>query len=271
MEEETKPSIEGLIDSGPLSISEIFHENSKMKRIPLWNSTFRSISSISGDILQEMLTQNFKFYRTTKSINLPPAKKDLSSLTHVLHNRRSHRKFTGEPVDLNDISTLLSLGCGITSKQHIKEKKIYYLRSYPSAGALYPVEIYSAILKGSELDKGLYHYNVRNNKLELLSSLDLKERLMRSISYPEIIENSSLVLILTAIFPRVSIKYSERGYRFALLEGGHLAQNIYLISTALGLGCVSIGGFIDDELNDLVGIDGVNEAVIYTIAIGKIH
>lgn len=80
----------------------------------------------------------------------------------------------------------------------------------------------------------------------------------------------SAVIILTAIFDRTMMKYKERGYRYILFEAGHVMQNAYLISTAMDLGICSVGGFIDDKINDLLNIDGVNESALYLGVIGNI-
>jgi SagB-type dehydrogenase family enzyme len=86
--------------------------------------------------------------------------------------------------------------------------------------------------------------------------------------YPEIVSQASLVVIMVAVFARTCRKYGERGYRFVLLDCGHVAQNLHLVATAIGLGSVGIGGFLDDELNDVLDLDGVGEAVVHTIAVG---
>jgi len=89
-----------------------------------------------------------------------------------------------------------------------------------------------------------------------------------ALVHPDLARNATVVFLLTALFHWARFKYGERSYRFALLEAGHLAQNIHLVSAALGVGSVPIGGFIDDELNRLVGVNGVDEAVVYAIAVG---
>ena len=268
MSEPTDDIVLDIYDPGVFSVSEIFHENTKMIRTPLWNSLFRS-SRLPDDILIKMLTSSFKSYSNSPSISLPAALCKMSTLLEtVLLNRRSIRAYSGAAISIEQLAKILSLGCGISGKQNINESKDLYLRAYPSGGALYPLEIYLTIFNVPGINKGLYHYNVKNNSLENLISSDLKKELMKSIMYPEIVSESSVILLISAMFPRTMTKYGERGYRFVLLEAGHLAQNVYLIATALGLGCVSIGGFIDDELNSLIGLDGVNEAVIYTIILG---
>lgn len=78
-----------------------------------------------------------------------------------------------------------------------------------------------------------------------------------------------MVIIITACFNRTLQKYGERGYRYVFLDAGHVGENIYLSSSYLNLGCVAIGGFDDDKLNDTLGIDGKNESSIYVLTIGK--
>src|SRR5574341_578184 len=263
--EEKESTIENVFDSifqkDNLSIAEIFHEATKMKRIPLWKSIFSTYQTyVKNDRLLDMLAGAFKVYSTHKSVKLVPNKELKSSIREVLMNRRSIREYSLLPITFSELSSILSMSCGITSTKMLNNGKSHNLRAYASGGALYPLEIYPAIFNVVDLEMGLYHYNVRDNRIELLIHGDIKDRVINSILYPQITRWSSLILIISAVFPRTLGKYGERGYRFVLLEAGHMAQNIYLTSTALGLGCVAIGGFIDDEINDLLGIDGVNEA-----------
>ena len=82
--------------------------------------------------------------------------------------------------------------------------------------------------------------------------------------------DADVTFVLSAIFDRVRHKYGERGFRYAYIEAGHISQNIYLQAVSLGLGSVSIGAFLDEEINKLIGIDGRTEAVIYLHAVGTL-
>jgi len=84
----------------------------------------------------------------------------------------------------------------------------------------------------------------------------------------DVIANCSLLLVITAMFGRTKIKYGERGYRFVLLEAGHVAQNICLAAVGMNLGACPIGGFVDDLVHEVLDVDGVDEAAIYAVAIG---
>jgi SagB-type dehydrogenase family enzyme len=81
---------------------------------------------------------------------------------------------------------------------------------------------------------------------------------------------ANVCFILSAIFQRTRWRYRERTYRYVLLEAGHIGQNLYLAATSMGLGACAVGAFLDDDLNDLLGLDGREEAVVYLLAVGKV-
>ena len=143
------------------------------------------------------------------------------------------------------------------------------LRVSPSAGARYPLEIYPLIFSAKDLDCGIYHYNVKSHSLELLKKGDFKSQFFKCVGQDMILK-CSMLIVISAIFNRTKDKYGERGYRYVLLDAGHLAQNAYLIATRLSLGCCTIGGFLDNEINKLLKIDGLTESSIYLIAIGTL-
>lgn len=143
-------------------------------------------------------------------------------------------------------------------------------RPYPSAGARCPLEIYPMVLNCREFDKGLYHYNVKENSLELLLKKDLSDWLYKATGGEKWIRNTAVAFIISGLLDRTRIKYRDRGYRFVLIEAGHLGQNICLLITELGLGACPIGGFIGNEVNGLLDIQLQKEFALYIIAVGKI-
>lgn len=183
-------------------------------------------------------------------------------LYEALINRRSVRSYSQTKINFNQLCQLFYYSAGLNRKNR---KKIR--RFYPSAGALYPLETYFISLN-TVLSKGLYHYHAESNSLELLMNID---KFKASIYFCQNFKNIAGYVIITAIFARNTLKYGDRGYKQILIEAGHLAQNIYLISYALQLGCCSIFGYYDDRINKLLDIDGINEAVIYTLAIGNMN
>ena len=242
-------------------ISKIFHFISKKLKL------YKSNEDLFGDdlIKNEWLTTYYKRYARFPSIKL--SNDHLTSdFFDLIKNRKSERDFRDEAVTLSELGTILKYSCGITFEGNNKMSH----RAQPSAGARFPIEIYPLILKSStDLKAGLYHYNVKDHEIVLLrediiSSLEFKN----FFSY-EWVSNSGVVLLLTAIFWRTQNKYSERGYRYIFLEAGHIGQNIYLTSEAMGLKCCALVGTRDNALEKYIEIDGITESMVYALAIGK--
>ncbi|TAI61215.1 nitroreductase [Bradyrhizobium sp. Leo170] len=144
------------------------------------------------------------------------------------------------------------------------------LRNVPSGGALFPLEIYfhaRSVVEG--LAPGLYHYNPEQHCVRQIVNRDLSEELAGCLFQPEIVRGAALLVVQTALFRRNTVKYGDRGYRFTLIEAGHVAQNLNLVATALGLGVWNVGGFQDRALDRLMGIDGINHSSLYLQAIGE--
>jgi len=141
-------------------------------------------------------------------------------------------------------------------------------RTVPSAGALYPLELYVHARAVTGLEPGLYHFQATAALLQRLRSL-AGEELAAAFVQPNVIEAAAAVILITAVFQRTTFKYGERGYRFALIEAGHVAQNIDLVASALGLPAANLGGFFDRELEMLLDVDGVEQSLVYAVAIGS--
>jgi len=183
----------------------------------------------------------------------------------AIERRRSVRDYTGQPVTLEQLSHLLYYTGGINA-----ERWGVRLRAAPSAGALYPIEIYPLVHRVQGLEPGLYHYVVRDHALGLLRSGNLQGEITRHGLMQGFLGEANLVLVFTAIFQRLRWKYQSRTYRYALLEAGHLGQNVYLAATSMGMGACAVGAFLDDGLNAMLGVDGQAEAAIYMLAVGRV-
>jgi SagB-type dehydrogenase family enzyme len=119
------------------------------------------------------------------------------------------------------------------------------------------------------LEAGIYHYEVPDASLALLNRGDPTDRLHDVCCGQEYARQAAIVVLISAVIERTKRKYGDRGYRYVLLDIGHLGQNLYLVCTALGLAIVTTCGFFDDEAADLLGIDGCDEAVFYVAFIGR--
>ena len=181
----------------------------------------------------------------------------------AITNRRSLRDFTGETMSLAELSHLLYYSSGVTDKRH-------GLRAAPSAGATYPIEVYAIVNNVGSLAKGIYHYLIESNELELLREGDFRNEMSRAALQERMFKQANTIVALSAIFQRTQQRYRERAQRYICFEAGHIAQNTYLIATSIGLGACAIGAFYDDEFNRLLGLDGKNESVLYLLAVGKI-
>lgn len=202
-------------------------------------------------------------------IPLPePASLD-SSLDELIGRRRSRRDFACGPISGDALAALLNAGYGITGQlEPYDDRPGLPLRAVPSGGALYPLELYAGALRVTDLEPGLYHFDPLWPGLELLRSGLTAEELAVLSAYPDIVSSAAVLIFVAAVFGRTRFKYGLRGYRFALLEAGHVAQNLLLAATALGLGAVPLGAFFDRRTDTFLRLDGVNESTLYAIALG---
>lgn len=227
--------------------------------------------SLLGSIKKILQTKSikappmYKNYSSSEKIKLPVPDHQGPAFETSLKKRRSIRNFKSAGISLQELSQLLFAAQGITGKMYGKN-----LRTAPSGGALYPIELYVVINNVTGIEKGIYHYSVIDHSLELIKKGDHTDQVTDASFKQEMAGEASVTFIMTAIFARITSKYGDRGYRYAYIECGHISQNIYLQSTSLGLGSVCIGAFSDSDVNSLLEIDGRNEAAIYLHSVGRI-
>ncbi len=204
----------------------------------------------------------YKTYPAAERFALPPVTATpTSTLAEVIAQRRSRRAYAPHGLTPHQLSWLLYCADGLTAPAA-------GLRSAPSAGAQYPIELYVVVNRVAGLSSGLYHYAVASHTLERLDQAELAQEIMRAGLWQSFLAEASVVFVLTAIFQRLRWRYRERAYRYALLEAGHIAQNIYLAAEAAGLGACAVGAFFDSLVNQLLGVDGTEEAALYLLAVG---
>ncbi len=211
--------------------------------------------------------KTYKVYsHAIKKIKLPEPNFDPAiEFWSVIKNRHSTRKFSTEPMSMMDLSLFLF---GMSGLNRIFPQ--YAFRTVPSAGGLYPIEIYPAINNVQGLERGLYHYDIQEHSLSLLKEGDFRDKVAKMCLDQNIAFTSAINFIWTAMIGRSQWKYLQRCYRYIYLDAGHVGQNLYLIAEALGLGACTIGALYDDELNQFLEIDGRNETTIYVGVVGKI-
>jgi SagB-type dehydrogenase family enzyme len=203
-------------------------------------------------------------------IKLPEPK--LSSETSVeesMQNRRSVRDFLNEPISLEQASQLLWAAYGITENRANPAFLRGGLRTTPSAGALYPLEVYLVVGKVTGLKAGIYKYIPEGHQLELVSEGDVRKNLAEAALEQEFIEQAPASIVYTAIYKRTTQKYGERGRdRYVCMDLGHSAQNVYLQAYAINLGTCAVGAFTD-KMVSMVMLLPDNEEPLYIMPIGK--
>jgi SagB-type dehydrogenase family enzyme len=185
-------------------------------------------------------------------------------LWKALQERRSIREYSSLPLSLKDLSNLLWAAQGITEKAFAP-----WYRTAPSAGALHPIDTYLIINRVEGMEPGIYFFDVVEFSLTLKRAGDFSGPIAQAALNQEIAQAAAVVFVWVAVIRRSRQKYRQRAYRYIYLDCGHIAQNLYLAATAMGLGCCGIAAIFDDEVNDLVGVDGQEETAIYLATVGK--
>ncbi len=242
-----------------INLSQIFHQYTKR-----FHKSIPRDSSLWPD---EWKTVYYKTYARLPKIKLQHEEKKFD-LFEAIRRRSSKREFSGDAIKPEELSIILKYSCGIIGKTENGGDR----RAQPSGGARFPIETYCmAARQGADLKPGLFHYNIEGHYLEVLAEKEFSKNDLDEIAAYEFIKDSSLIIFLTGVFWRNQNKYGERGYRFILQESGHIGQNIYLLSEALGLKCCALGGFriSDEQIERMLNIDGVTESIIYALAIGR--
>ncbi len=197
------------------------------------------------------------------ALKLPqPLHRGRMSVEEALLKRRSVREYLPEPLTLKELSQLLWSAQGITDP--------YGFRTAPSAGALYPLELYFHATKILGLDTGIYRYDPHRHSILEVKKGNFAEDIFRCGLSQEQILLAPLVLLFFAIPERTTRKYGRRGIRYIFNEVGHSAQNVYLQATAMGLGTVVIGAFYDEDLKAIVGAR-TGEEPLYIMPIGRVE
>jgi SagB-type dehydrogenase family enzyme len=185
-------------------------------------------------------------------------------LWKLLSTRRSRRDYKREDaISIETLSFLLWATQGITARYGET-----LFRAAPSAGGLFPIETYLNVRAVEGLGQGIYHFRPHKFDLEFLRKGDFATEIAAAALGQEVVADAQATFIWSAVVARSKWKYRQRAYRYIYLDAGHIAQNLYLAGEALGLGVCAIGAFYDDQANGIIGLDGVEETVIYMATVG---
>lgn len=186
----------------------------------------------------------------------------------VINSRSSHRVFTQEKMSLLQLSFLLWCCQGI---KEIRGKSYATLRTVPCGGARHQFETYLALQNVEGLEDGLYHYLPMGHKIEFLKRIDDMRGFIADSLEGQIWANKANIVFYFSIdFYRVEWRYGIFAHRVALIDAGHITENLYLASTAIGLGGCAIGAVEGKMCDEVFGLDGINETIMYAHPIGTI-
>lgn len=257
------------------NLAEDFLVNSYMQRQHA--EIENSISAyLSDDGVQMVALTGQDDLSAYEKISLPAAAPLDLALGDALVKRRSIRTFTGEPISLAHITSLMQAmnGVSVEAETTLKSNETvqFHLRTAASAGGLYPIEIYMIVLN-SDLDPGIYKYQpLQNILVKIAEQNKVKELLVGFSGAVDMVKTShaSLIFLYIAHPWRTMRKYGTRGLRFSLQEIGAISQNLNLAVTALGLGSIDCASYFEDEVNAALNLDGVFRSVLHTSLVGTI-
>lgn len=235
-----------------------------------YEQDFERIERILRSLAQrEPMPRLTKSYSRVRKTPLPkPAAQN--EISKALLARRTWRQFSREAISLVDLATLLGLTFGVHEWIPIGGSEKLPLKTSPSAGAMHPIEAYVVAQRVQNLAPGIYHYDSAKHELGLLRRGTSARETVKFLAGQEWFAGAAAVVLLSAVFPRAQWKYRfPRAYRTVLIEAGHFCQTFCLVATSLGLAPFCTMALAESRIEKALGIDGVNEGVIYAAGAGK--
>ncbi|MFE5868132.1 SagB/ThcOx family dehydrogenase [Streptomyces roseifaciens] len=256
-------------DRERVRISRTFHENSKIR------SAFRTLPPVDVDRLhpdtRRALARPYRDYGRTRTEHPLPtaAGRDLLPLDAAVRRRRSAAPMGRAPLPSADLARILDLSAGITGTAHAPDGVRLPLRATPTAGGLCSGDLFVLAHRVESVTPGVHYFHPGRRVLQLVNDDYDFDEVAAHTGYPGRVAAAAAIVLHVAAFRRNQWKYWERGYRMALLECGHLAQSVVTAAAALGLVAHPLIGFVDDHFNQLVGVNGTDDAVVYLTLLGE--
>jgi SagB-type dehydrogenase family enzyme len=209
-----------------------------------------------------------KRYKNRPTIDLPRPNRD-DEFARVFHARRTWRRYSPQPVTLDELAAILALSAGV---QHWVDggDVTIPLKTSPSGGARHATECYVVARDVKGLRKGIYHYAPARHALTRIGKAVSIRRMQSYVPGSEYFAKASAMVFFTAVFARILWRYPyARAYRAALIESGHVCQTFLLAATKLGLAPFSVMALADSAIERDLGIDGISESVLYAAGVGR--
>ena len=236
------------------SLARLYLQETRFDRATIGNRTRPHI----------LPAEPFKRYPDAEKVLLPRKwDGEESNFWSLLQQRRSLRRYSPSPMNPTDLALLLWACQGVTA-----QAGQFYMRTAPSAGALYPIETYVAVSRIDGLEPGILHFDVKGFQLERLTEGAPGQDVAHAALDQDFLARAHAVFIWSAIPRRTIAKYGHRGLRYIFLDAGHISQNLCLAAEAIGAGACPVAAFYDNEINSLLNIDGEEETVICMAGVG---
>jgi SagB-type dehydrogenase family enzyme len=188
------------------------------------------------------------------------------AIQSLLAQRRTHRAYAPDPLSQEDLSFLLWSTQGV--QKHTPGERT--LRTVPSAGARHAFETLLLVNNVAGLAPALYRYVATQHALTLFANAEqTMDDLRDGFRNMNLVTLSAVVFIWVCVLERMTWRFGERGWRYVLLDAGHVCQNLYLAAEACGCGACAIGAFNDADINTALGLDGATQFVIYAASAGR--
>jgi len=253
-----------------LELIEEFHGRTANHRLASKRDYLRFYSLISSRDFVIRTRANAKHYHHAPEVD-PPSEFLLSgSAADAFARRATAERFGGGMLSAGELCGLLrqTLGASRSVRYELTGETQFGRRSYPSAGALYPLEVYVLARSVSGLPQSVFHFAPGSGRLSEIDSAPDIERWERSLMCRQA-ETAAAVVVFTALWGRTSVKYGVKAYRFGLLEAGAAGQSLSLGAAASGFASMWCGGFVDKEVNDLLCINGRDETAVSVVLLGS--
>lgn len=252
--------------SGKLDLLSLLHEN--LKADLRFADSYVNPALLQHKVAPEFFPVDFKSYPAVPTYALPRDFLPLNTpLEEVLQKRSSDYDYSPDALDSARLSTFLHYSCGVKKYVAAYGRPRYPLRFSPSVGGLPDVEIYLVLNRVADFAPGLYHYAPVAHALEQLTEADLRSLLVKSCMQ-NFVGKAAGVAILTCPLERISWKYGARSYRYAHADCGVIAQNMYLVGTALGMSGCAVAGFYEDRIQALLKLEDNSEIIGLLFAFG---
>jgi SagB-type dehydrogenase family enzyme len=210
-----------------------------------------------------------------RRIALPDGPRPRMELADAVVRRRSLRQYTGDPMGLPYLATVLRQAAGVTGHANATlldgNARTFHFRAASSAGGLYPIDLHVAAIRVNGLERGRYRYDPLGDELWQTGPSADVERLLECFAAPEemiSVSQAAAIFLLVAEPWKAMRKYGDRGMRNVFIEAGSIAGHVNLSAVALGFGTVECAGVYDDEVHEVLGVDGLYQALVHTVIVG---